>query len=438
MDRGATVLILGQWTMRLWKMHTHYLLLESVWTVWQERNISVPWTWIQDIGRPQWPKRTRRKQLSLRDMGCIISPECPLACPTVQQHFKEICTWFLADLFETLENLDTVLQWFEKYGLKLKPRKCQLFIQEAKFLGHLANAEGIQITQEHVLTVQDWPLPKNWKELQQFLGFVNYHRSFVQGMAGMCAPLYELTGQKAEWKWTEKHTQAIERLKGVMTSPPVLGFSNSSDTFILDTNTSDCAIGAALSQLQAGKEQPISYASKALNSKQQQYCTTRKELLAVVVFAQHYEHYLLGRSFIIRTDHVSLTWLMRFKKIGGQLCRWLEYLARFSYAIQHHSGEKHSNADGLSRIPHEVTCDYYESGKEVQSLPCGGCKYCTKMAADWIRYEEVDDILPLWMSHNDLLTPRMPDRSRDAEPGVLEPQGISDPKAEFRDTEIQR
>ena len=169
---------------------------------------------------------------------------------------------------ETLENLDTVLQRFEKYELKLKPRKCQLFIQEAKFLGHLANAEGIQITQEHVQTVQDWPLPKNRKELQQFLGFVNYHRSFVQGMAGMCAPLYELTGQKAEWKWTEKHTQAIERLKRVKTSPPVLGFPNSSDTFIMDKDASDCVIGAALSQLQAGKEQPISYASKALNSKQ--------------------------------------------------------------------------------------------------------------------------------------------------------------------------
>ena len=155
----------------------------------------------------------------------------------------------------------------------------------------------------------------------------------------------------------------------------------------------------------------------------------------MVVFAQHYEYYLLERSFIIRTDHASLTWLMQFKKIGGQLCRWLEYLARFSYAIQHHSRVKHSNADGLSRIPHEVTCDYYESGKEVQSHPCGGCKYCTKMAADWIRYEEeVDDVLPLSMSHNFLLTARVPNRSRDAEPGVIEPQGVSDLKAEFRDT----
>ena len=204
-----------------------------------------------------------------------------------------------------------------------------------------------------------------------------------------------------------------------MTSSPVLGFPNFSDMFILDMDTSDFAMAPTLIQLQVGKKRPISHASKALNSKQHQYCTTHKELLAVGVFAQHYEHYLLERSFIIWTDHASLTWLMRFKKIGGQLCHWLEYPTRFSYAIQHLSGEKHSNADGLSWILHEVPCDYYESGKEVQSLPCGGCRYCSKM--DWIQYEEeVDDVL-LSMSHDELLTARVANRSRDASALMREP-----------------
>ena len=327
---------------------------------------------------------------------------------------------------ETLQNLATVLQRFEHYGLKLKPRKCKLFISEAKFLGRLANADGIQVTPEHVQSIQEWPLPKNKKELQQFLGFVNYHRSFVPGLAGICAPLYQLTGQKVTWAWDGRHTEAFNALKVAMTSPPVLGYPNAVDTFILDTDASDFAIGAALSQVQAGKEQPISFASKSLNTKQQQYCTTRKELLAVVVFAQHYEHYLLGRSFIIRTDHASLTWLMRFKKIGGQLCRWLEYLARFSYAIEHRSGDKHSNAGGLSRIPQEISCDYYESGKDVKSLPCAGCTYCTKMAADWTRYEEeVDDVLPLSARLSGVLNASMNQRKEATEPGVDEPQGFS-------------
>lgn len=297
---------------------------------------------------------------------------------------------------ETLRNLEIVLQRFRRYGLKLKPRKCGLFLTEAKFLGRMADQNGIRITKEHVQDIQGWPVPKNKKEVQQFLGFINYHRGFIQGLAGMCAPLYELTKLKGTWDWTDRHTEAFNKLKEAMTNPPVLGYPNAKDTFILDTDASDFSIGAALSQLQKGKEQPISFASKALNAKQQQYCTTRKELLSVVVFAQHYEHYLLGRSFTIRTDHASLTWLMRFKKIGGQLARWLEYLSRFSYSIQHRSGVKHSNADGMSRIPQEGRCDYYESGRDLKSLPCEGCKYCTRMAEAWERYEElVDDVLPL-------------------------------------------
>ena len=100
--------------------------------------------------------------------------------------------------------------------------------------------------------------------------------------------------------------EAFETLKRIMTSPPVLAYPNAKDQFILDTDASDLAIGAVLSQVQDGKERPISFANKALNSKQKQYCTTRKELLAVVAFTQHYEHYLLGRPFLIRTDHASL------------------------------------------------------------------------------------------------------------------------------------
>ena len=219
----------------------------------------------------------------------------------------------------------------------------------------------------------------------------------------MSAPLYKLTGLRVDWRWKEEHQEAFEQLKKVMTCPTVLEYPNSRDLFILDTDASDYAIGigAALSQVQDGKEVPISFASKALNAKQKQYCTTHKELLAIVVFVQHYEHYLLGQPFMIRPDHASLAWLMRFKRIGGQLCRWLEYLARFAYSIQHQSGQKHFNADGLSRIPQEVACDCYEAGKELESLPCGGCKYCVKMASDWEQYEElVDDVLPLSMSHD--------------------------------------
>ena len=220
------------------------------------------------------------------------------------------------------------------------------------------------------------------------------------GLAEKSSVLYQLTGANLEWVWGEQHTEAFKLLKMAVTELPVLGFPNSRDQFILDTDASDVAIGAELSQVQEGRERTIAFASKSLNQAQRSYCTTRKELLAVVVFTNHFRHYLLGQAFTIRTDHASLVWLMHFKQIGGQLSRWLETLSQFAYTIEHRSGKKHCNADGLSRIPERAMCDCYIAGQDLNSLPCGGCTVCTKMHDQWKRFErDVDDVLPLVIHH---------------------------------------
>lgn len=77
---------------------------------------------------------------------------------------------------------------------------------------------------------------------------------------------------------------------------------------MLDTDASNDAIGCVLSQIQNGEEKVMQYASRTLNSHEKNYCVTRKEMLAVVFFIKHFKDYLLGREFILCTDHDSLTW----------------------------------------------------------------------------------------------------------------------------------
>ena len=182
-----------------------------------------------------------------------------------------------------------------------------------------------------------------------------------------------------------------------MTTTPVLAFPNNEDPFILDNDASDTAIGAALYQIQNGVERPVSFASHTLTPAQTRYCTTRKELLSIVVFTRHYKHYMLGCEFTVRTDHGSLTWLFRFKHPESQLGRWLEELSQYAMTIQHRAGVKHCNADRLSRIPEELDqCSCYEAGRDVTSLPCGGCPYCRKLHSQWDKFEkEVDYVVPL-------------------------------------------
>ena len=165
--------------------------------------------------------------------------------------------------------------------------------------------------------------------------------------------------------------------------------------FILDTNALDTTIGVKLLQLQEREEKVISYGSFTLNPAQRNYCTTRKELLAVVRFSREFHHYLLGRQFLVHTDHSSLTWLMHFHHPEGMLAQWLEELSQYDMVIQH--CKKHGNADGLSQIPEkEDFCNCYEAGISLSSLPCGGYAFCTKVHHQWAQFEDgVDDVIPL-------------------------------------------
>ena len=118
--------------------------------------------------------------------------------------------------------------------------------------------------------------------------------------------------------------------------------------FVLYTYTSQHMIGAELSQMQDGIERNIGHASNVLGSTQMNYCTTRKELLAIVFFTRHVRHYFLGRQFVIRTNYNSLILLLNFKNIEGQLARWIAALAQYNMIIQHMSGKNTSTLTDCS------------------------------------------------------------------------------------------
>jgi len=101
-------------------------------------------------------------------------------------------------------------------------------------------------------------------------------------------------------------------------SPPILVLPTEEDQFVLDTDASEESIGSVLSVVRDGQERVVAYAGRSLNKNELNYCATRKELLAIVYFTKHFRQYLLGRSFVIRTDHAALTWLQRTPEPIGQ------------------------------------------------------------------------------------------------------------------------
>ena len=182
----------------------------------------------------------------------------------------------------------------------------------------------------------------------------------VPSFAELAIPLTRLTKKKAKFEWGPEQESSFTRLKENLIQPPILSFLlESGGKFILDTDASGVIIGAVLSQYQNNKEKVIAYGSHTLNPAQQNYCTIKRELYSVVYFVQYFKQYLLGRNFILRTDHKSLIWLSKFKELSGILASWISILGSYDYDTVFHAGYLHANADCMSRKPKRL-CPFPE------------------------------------------------------------------------------
>ena len=270
----------------------------------------------------------------------------------------EACLIYLDDVIvfgrtfeEHLERLRSVLERFKEANLQLNPSKCHLFQSQVECLGFIVSANGVATDPEKTKAVRDWPTPRSASDVRSFIGLCSYYRRFVKGFATIAAPLYRLTQKGVDFEWAPDCEAAFNELKDALMTAPVLAYPRSEGEFILDTDASDVGIGSVISQMQDGVERVIAYFSRSLGPVQRRYCVTRRELLAIVESVKYFHHYLYGRHFLIRSDHSSLQWLLRFKNPEGQLARWLTLLFTYDWEVKHRPGKDHGNADALSRRP---------------------------------------------------------------------------------------
>ena len=178
-----------------------------------------------------------------------------------------------------------------------------------------------------------------------------------------------------------------------MVRAPILAFPTESGDYVLDTDASNFGLGGVLSQIQNGVECVIAYCSRALRPSQRKYCTTKREMLAVVSMCIQFRSYLCGAKFTLRTDHKSLVWLHRFKDTEGMMARWLHMLHQFQFTIVHRAGSDHGNADGLSRAPTDPCrqCTRVECPRVNTSVAVADQPFDDVSVGD----SEDDDLIPL-------------------------------------------
>jgi transposase InsO family protein len=246
-----------------------------------------------------------------------------------------------------------VLKRLKDNNLAVAPEKCEWHKSEVEFLGYMISENGISMSLDKVQTILDWETPKNVKDVQAFLGFANFYRRFIEGFSRICKPLTDLTKKDIRWEWNAHAEIAFQQLKKRFTSAPILKHYDPKLPTVLETDASDFAIGAVLSQEHNGRLHPIAFHSRKMQPAEINYEIHDKEMLAIIAAFKEWRRYLEGAAHMIRvyTDHKNLEYFATTKVLNRRQARWAQELAGFDFKIIYRPGTQNGKPDALSRRP---------------------------------------------------------------------------------------
>ena len=265
---------------------------------------------------------------------------------------------FGKDHDEHYKRLEQVLQRLKEAKLKLSPKKCHFLQQRILYLGHVIENGKIFPDPTKTALIDNYPVPKNLKEVRAFVSLLSYYRKFVKNFAQIAKPLTCLLEKNAKFLWTTDCQKSFDSLKATLSKKTQLTLPDFSKPFILACDASALSIGAVLSQKgEDGTENPIAFASKVLSKTERNWSVTEREAYAIVWAVGYFRSFLLGHKFKLQSDHKPLVWMRQLVNPSPKIARWILQLEEYDFDIEYREGKRHGNADGMSRLPVEVnTC----------------------------------------------------------------------------------
>ena len=262
-----------------------------------------------------------------------------------------------------------VLRRCVKLGIKLGRAKCTFAVPAADWVDRNVSTDGFRKRGDQLTDVRDFPRPANSKALGRFLGLCGYYRGWIAGFAHIAAPLRSLCKPRTPFVWSDDCQTAFETLKTKVAEDVVLKVVDYGKAMVLETDASDVAVGAVLSQKDAqGKLRPVKILSKALDAAQKNYTVTERELLAIVWSVGRLRPLLLYLPFTVVTDHANLQWLLNRPRTG-RIGRWVLALMEYSFTIVHKPGVKHVAPDALSRVQMPSTFEEMVRDARLMEIP---------------------------------------------------------------------
>jgi hypothetical protein len=202
-------------------------------------------------------------------------------------------------------HLRLVLQKLRDHKLYAKLSKCEFWLKQVAFLGHVVSKGGILVDPSKVQDVLSWKAPTSVSDIQSFLGLAGYYQRFIEGFSKISKPMMELLEKDKQFKWTPVYESSFQELKKHLTTALVLVMPNMEKPFSIYCDASGEGLGCVL--MQDGRV--VAYASRQLRKHEVNYPTHDLELAAVVHALKIWRHYLMGKRCELYKDHKSLKYI---------------------------------------------------------------------------------------------------------------------------------
>jgi hypothetical protein len=238
-----------------------------------------------------------------------------------------------------------VLQVLREHHLYAKFIKCEFFQKQILYLGHVLSKEGVAIDPDKIRSIMEWPTPKDVSDIRSFMGLARYYRRFIKGFSNIGCPIIALQKKGTKFPWTQKCEERFQTLKHLITHAPMLKIANPEVDFRMCTDACKEGLGGVLMQ----EGSLICYESRKLNEHEVNYVTHDLELATIMHALKMWRHYLLGRKFVLMTEHCGLRCLFDQPKLNVRQARWMALLSDFDFEIKHIKGKENRVVDALSR-----------------------------------------------------------------------------------------
>ena len=244
--------------------------------------------------------------------------------------------------------LTQLLKTARECNVHLNYDKLQYKQTEVDFFGKTYMIDGRKPSQSKVNAIQEMPLPQSKKQVQSFIGMVNYLSKFSAHLSELAEPIRELVKERVPFSWGPEHDEAFSLIKKELTAAPILAYYNPKKPMVLQTDASCKGLGACLLQ----NEKPVYFASKALTEMQKGYVAIELESLGVTWAMEKFHHFLYGNQFTLETDQKPLEAILS-KSLNQATPRLQRILIRtfpYNFKIRYIPGPTNQIADCLSRL----------------------------------------------------------------------------------------